>query len=99
MATKKKCIRVVYFEDDKLITRTGLILEQFRYAGLITWHDRGSLILDPIKGYQMRYVFDVHCPHTHSNDVWANMNAERMRSFGLNAVVVPVGQEYRINAE
>lgn len=36
-----------------------------------------------------RGVYELRCPHGNDGHVWATQNAERLRSFGLNAQPAP----------
>jgi len=58
--------------------RAGLLIEQLRYMRLL------SVVRDNDNGYVLR----VPAPAFANADIWATRNAERMRSFGLNAEVV-----------
>lgn len=55
------------------------LIECLRYAGVVTVHR------DNNEGM----CFDIHCPHGLMDRPWAEMNAERMRSFTYNAVAAP----------
>lgn len=57
----------------------GEFLEQLRYAGIVTLHETR----------EDKYIFDIHCPSGRETEMWASMNAERMQSFGYNAVKAP----------
>jgi len=57
----------------------GAFLECLRYAGIVKIHtsDTGQ-------------VFDIRCPDVvKMSKNWANANADRMKSFGYNAVAAP----------
>jgi hypothetical protein len=60
----------------------GSFIESLRYAGLITEHETDPYGLTTV-------CFDIRCPHGLDSKTWAEMNAERMRSFGYNAVAAP----------
>lgn len=96
---KEYVVRIVQTEPDKerdIIDRIfdnppvipHSFIESLRYAGLITVHevDPNGLTTD---------CFDLICPNLHGRDyerqskVWAEQNAERMRTFGFNAVCAP----------
>lgn len=86
MPNKKTVVRVVIAEDDKLARCDASIrfwLEQFRYAGLMQVN----------RDDETGMCFDVRAPHGAgrgaSAERWAKANAERMRSFGINAVCAP----------
>ena len=81
MAAKKEyVVRVVVFNgpnagyDD--VTK---LLESLRYAQVIDLHreDHEST------------CFDIICPHGLDSKTWSEMNANRMQSFGYNAVSAP----------
>lgn len=58
-------------------------LDSLRYMGHVTIHD-----IDPAQ-LTVR-CFDIHPPHgIASCEIWAEMNAKRMRYFGFNAVKAP----------
>lgn len=86
MAKRKMCIRVAIFKHQ--VTEQGpdfggLLVEQLRYAGIVTVHERAQSDTVP-------HFFDIHAPKSVSDtDLWAKMNAERMQSFGINAVAAP----------
>lgn len=89
MATKRKwVVRIVQTETPNGIdvNEGGHIseafLESLRYAGLIERHE-----VDP-HGLTTQ-CFDLHAPHGVDDKGWATTNAERMRTFGFNAVVAP----------
>lgn len=86
---KKYVVRVVQthtpdgtevYEGDPL----GSFIECLRYAGLVTVHQE-SVRPDSLTSL----CFDIHCPHGLKSKPWSEMNAERMRSFGYNAVSAP----------
>jgi hypothetical protein len=84
MAVKRKwVVRVVLFtghlQDDRLI-QSPWITEHLRRLGYVTVHR------DDEKGL----CFDFLCPNkVYDTKAWAEMNANRMRSFGENAVAAP----------
>jgi hypothetical protein len=83
MDTKKRWI-VRIFIDDQTIERNPdfqTFLECFRYAGLIV--DKSNNAISP--------HIDLACPLSCRSVSWAKMNAERMRTFGLNAIVDYIG--------
>ena len=88
MSKKEYVVRVVQTraDDGTPINEGGVIdaafIESLRYAGLIVIHD-----VDP---YGLTETcFDIKAPHGVNTKAWAEMNAERMRSFGFNAVCAP----------
>ena len=74
------------FDNPPVITHS--FIESLRYAGLIDVHevDPNGLTTD---------CFDLICPNLRGRDyveqskIWAEQNAERMRTFGFNAVCAP----------
>lgn len=58
------------------------LLECLRYAQLIVVHDT-----DP-EGLISR-CFDLVCPKGLVSETWAKSNAERMQTFGFDAIAVP----------
>lgn len=68
-------VRVAIDEYDKGLAATPF-LECLRYAGLVVLHNER--------------IFDVLPPgKVHDTKQWADQNAERMSSFGYNAVAAP----------
>jgi hypothetical protein len=63
---------------------SGLLIEQLRYAGLLKVV-RETEIDNHDGTYSTAYMLEVNCPHGLDDEVWARQNAERMRSFGINA--------------
>jgi len=57
-------------------------LECLRYAGLVRVHQ-----VDP-HGLTTR-CFDLVCPAGNESDIWAERVAQKMQSFGYNAVKAP----------
>ena len=102
MATKKWVVRVVQFtlevngnfkaDRDAL---SDLWLEQLRYAGVIQWITRDEEIQDPLNSEKtaLKNVFDIYDPLGGDSKMWAKRVAERMKSFGLNAVAAPEWEE------
>lgn len=90
MAKKRYVVRVVIPAMDEahsppLAKRVeGPILECLRYAGVVTVHTNN----------EDRQTFDIHCPAGITDtQQWAEKNAERMTSFGYNAVCAPSTEE------
>ena len=54
-------------------------MECLRYAGVIRIYDYNNA----------DQVFDILAPRKTSSKEWSEMNAERMRTFGYNAVSAP----------
>lgn len=82
----RKCFHVQFqFHDTQNGGHSaGLLIEQLRYAGVVTVVRQ----TDDADGNGTWYVLRLHCPAgTGSPAVWADQNAARMQSFGLNAEV------------
>jgi hypothetical protein len=79
---KTYVVRVVTDSDTAKYVEAGPFLECLRYAGLIQVHRASP------SGFA---CFDLLPPATHQagSKQWAEMNAERMSSYGFNAVVAP----------
>lgn len=77
--SRRDVVRVV-IDDETAEWFDNPIIDCLRYAGLIRVHDTRTPA-----GHQ---VFDV-LPPKDSGAEWAVMNADRMRSFGFNAVPAP----------
>lgn len=60
----------------------GSFVECLRYAGLVTVHETDPNGLTTL-------CFDIHPPKGVDSKPWSEMNAQRMRSFGYNAVSAP----------
>lgn len=77
-------VRVVNFEDSPGSLRNhlrSLWVEQLRYMG----HAKElASFEDP-----PRTVIEFYCPHGLDSRIWAQQNAERMRSFGIDAAAAP----------
>jgi len=94
MKRQKWVVRVVNSDPEKFGLERELgwpaqvpgdFLDCLRAAGLITVHEASP----------ERQVFDIHCPagpHQVDTQLWAEMNADRMKSFGYNAVAAPAAQ-------
>lgn len=86
-------VRVVnmHAEDGPRVTVSnylpGVWIEQLRYLGLVR----------VLASFETRDVIEFRCPNTKDMDckVWAEQNAERMRSFGINAAACPQWDEGR----
>ena len=80
MKKQQQVVRVVLPDGINDATpATRLLIESLRYAGLVEVHRADN---DGV-------CFDLICPHGLDDKVWAKANAERMQSFGYNAVVAP----------
>ena len=97
--TKEYVIRIVQFERDFSRPQgqqecSTMWLENLRYAGIINYHIRGEQTPDPTEAGSFLYksLFDLYAP-SHigkaQSKVWAEQNAARMRSFGINAQAAP----------
>jgi hypothetical protein len=56
-----------------------MLLESLRYAGHVVIH----------RDDEQGMCFDIRPPHGLESGQWAKMNAQRMQSFGFNAVKAP----------
>jgi hypothetical protein len=66
------------------------LVEQLRYAGLSWVHTLGEVRTGPLGEVCTKTIFDLLPPAgTGDSRVWAKQNAERMTSYGYNAVVAP----------
>ncbi len=81
MARKQKQVVRVVLPDgmNRATTEVRQLLECLRYAGIVTIH----------RDNEEGVCFDLHCPAGLVDGPWAQMNAERMRSFTYNAVAAP----------
>lgn len=80
-------VRVINFEDTPGAVRNclpGVWIEQLRYMGHV--RELASLEDPP------RNVLEFYCPDPKAHDtrIWAEQNAARMRSFGIDAAAAPV---------
>jgi hypothetical protein len=79
-------VRIVLNENESV--KWGILVECLRYAGTLSRVNLNGTT-DEDK------VWDLHCPYKGSSiqtDVWAKQNADRMRSFGMNATAAPVSR-------
>ena len=85
MATKKYVVRVVVPVVERQMYRDPppdvgpTFLECLRYAGLVEVHENND----------ERKVFDIKAPYGLDSLNWSRANAERMKTFGYNAVSAP----------
>ncbi len=79
------CVRVAFTEPYP--ANLGRLVECLRYSGFVTVHET-----DP-EGLTL-LCFDLEAPGSLRSEPWAKMNAERMRSFGFNAVMAPSTLRY-----
>ncbi len=81
MSKRNYVVRVTTPKQKDEYFATGLtvaaLLESFRYAGLIRF-DRNN----------PDTMFYLICPQGLISEVWANQNAQRMRTFGFDAMAV-----------
>jgi hypothetical protein len=78
-----KVVRIIIAANDGMQHMAPMLaqvwLEQLRHAGLAYVHEDTD----------ERQVFDLLQPHGVDNAAWSRHTAERMASFGFNAVVAP----------
>lgn len=84
MPKKQQQVVRVVIEDhpkamNKCTSEVRQLLECLRYAGIVTLH----------RDNEHGVCFDLHCPAGLMHKPWAEMNAQRMQSFGYNAVSAP----------
>jgi hypothetical protein len=78
MAKKRESVVRVYLTDRQR-EGAGDVLECLRYAQVLTVH----------RNDENGVCFDVHAPQGLNSEVWAKQNAERMSTYGWNAVSAP----------
>ncbi len=83
MASKKRWVVRIFIDNQTIERNPDLqtFLECFRYAGMIV--DRSNSSTCP--------HIDLACPLSCRSESWATMNAERIRTFGLDAIVDYIG--------
>jgi hypothetical protein len=74
---RKRCVLFQHITKDR--DSAGLLIEQLRYAGLV------KVIKETEIESGTAYMLEINCPKGLNDLVWAQQNAERMRSFGINA--------------
>lgn len=80
---KLTTVRVINNTDSRLNPALpGVWVEQLRYMGLVR-------VLAPSAPDHAYDVLEFNAPKGQNGEVWARQNAERMRSFGFDAVVAP----------
>jgi hypothetical protein len=80
VATVKYTVRVVMFKNSRLNPPIpGIWLEQMRHLGVCRILGEND----------DRAVLEFPAPAGTMTQTWANMEADRMQSFGLNAVAAP----------
>jgi hypothetical protein len=77
MAVKEMKIEISNYRQN-----VGTLLECLRYAGVISKPIHSFDGDDDLEG---QYSFNIFTPKGSLSIPWAKMNAERMRSFGINA--------------
>lgn len=61
-------------------THVAMLIEQLRYAGIV------SIVKeDTVDGMDTTYMLELRAPKGVDARVWADQNARRMQSFGINA--------------
>lgn len=81
MAKREYVVRIIWDREATINAHfNGPWLECLRYAGIATVH----------KDEEDKQVFDLHAPKGIADTaLWAEVNANRMSSFGINAVKAP----------
>lgn len=77
---REPCILLQWIDNDKVGGHTsGLLIEQLRYCGLV------SVVKQTENLTNTTYILEIPAPRGVDKRVWADQNALRMKSFGLNA--------------
>ena len=92
MPKQRQVVRVVAFEFNdtsdiysEAEAQFGQFIECLRYAGVVH--------VQKVDDKPSRLIIDILPPKNSGNDrVWAEANAERMQTFGYNAVPAPEGR-------
>ena len=71
-------VRVSVARDTDPQGHVSMLIENLRYCGVVREHNTNAAV-----------VFDIKAPHGVESADWAKRNAERMLTFGYNAVVAP----------
>lgn len=81
MSMRRFCILMQWTGRDN--DNSGLLIEQLRYAGLV------KVIKEDATEHGPVFMLELNAPKGYDSEggrVWAKQNADRMRSFGINAV-------------
>ena len=85
MARRKHAIQFLHIASSARGADAGLLIEQLRHAGIV------SVVSEKAVGEdRVAYMLQIRCPHGLNDVSWAARNAERMRSFGINATDILV---------
>lgn len=78
---REPCVLLQWFQpDDQLGPNAGLLIENLRAAGVV------SVIKETHKDDGVFILLEIRCPRgPYDMRNWADANASRMKSFGLNA--------------
>lgn len=79
MATSRKAVQFLWLKSEAHGHTAELLIEQLRYMGVV------SIVTESDESY----VLQIQEPRgVEAGGLWADQNAERMQSFGINARVV-----------
>lgn len=77
---REPCILLDWFQPDTPNPNGGLLIEQLRSAGVV------HVVKERHEMEGCYYLLEIRCPRgPYDLRMWADMNASRMQSFGLNA--------------
>lgn len=102
MPTKRiPTIRVIWYDKGSQ-DQSGLLIEQLRHLGLVRiLKDFTPLPVDEsdrlkvLRQYEGYVVLEIQCLHRGTDAYeWCRQNADRMTSFGINAIVAPRWESY-----
>lgn len=84
MPKKKYAVGITMSANERRLASEGnpslcLFIEQLRYAGIL------KVVKDVMDECKILYIYP---PKGVDDKVWADMNSQRMRSFGINAYIV-----------
>jgi hypothetical protein len=74
---RKRAVIFMHITKDR--DSAGLLIEQLRYAGIV------KIVTESEIDSGTSYMLEINCPHGLNDRVWAKQNADRMKSFGINA--------------
>lgn len=89
---KEWTVRVInYIGEEKRVpnnTLPGVWVEQLRYMSLVSVLAKNELVGSSSQ-YDDYEVLEFYAPPKVDTKIWAEQNADRMKSFGINAVAAP----------